>query len=809
MRSFFAVFVSLPSACISIRVVPINNRPQHAHHQDFSLLERSQLSSIIDGPNIPGRAGSGLFRSVALLLLALGPPSIRAFSLPSSRLPIGVASCTSDRREVAAHRATNHIGRLPRISMVEARPYTKGVYNPEEARSFFSTRPLQVISRGIEIFVRSSVFGVGLISDFVNKEIDANADARAKQCTELLVNLGPTFIKLGQSASVRSDLMPPAYLRSLKQLQDSVPAFSNDQAFSVILEDFKGRSPFVRVSEEPIAAASLGQVYKGQMRDGRIVAIKVLRPKLERNIALDLLLVRDVVAPLAKALQVPGDLVGTVDEWGIGLVDELNYKGEAANSVRFNTEMANSSLKHQVFAPDVVQDACSDRVLTTVWVDGERIDCCSTPDDVPRLCALAMNSYLEMMLQTGHLHCDPHPGNLLRTDDGRLCILDWGLVQQIPTERQLTLIEHVAHLTARDYKKIPNDLMRLGFVPNGAEDTLVESGVSDFLAKTYGTWQDGGGAANFNIPQLLDEVTKLSAGTSDGLFQIPPYFAYVAKAFSVLEGIGLTLDPTYSIVDETLPYISRRIVFDPSPRTAGALETFVYGNEEGKQLRVLNADRVETLLVGLKKYSDAIFVPAEFVQGTKSSEGEDESTENDDQGNEEPLILGGFDVEAAADQIFDVLLSEEDLPVQDIVLDQVALVLGASAREAWGFLREFLGTSIVLGRPRLDTLIDPLELFKGSPVLEMDSRDHEVLTAARKLADIASELLAGNEYVESAAGGPPAIQPTADELRRLVSMIADKLYTRRTAVQTVSRRLASKILLQTTERLENRGSYVP
>ena len=188
-----------------------------------------------------------------------------------------------------------------------------------------------------------------------------------------------------------------------------------------------------------------------------------------------------------------------------------------------------------------------------------------------------MNTYLEMMLEQGTLHCDPHPGNLLRTADGRLCVLDWGLVSTITPELQLTLIEHVAHLTAADYAKVPSDLVKLGFVPPGGEEVVRANGVSDFLSYTYSTWASGGGAAKLDVPALFNEVRKLAAGSADGIFQVPPYFAYIAKSFSVLEGIGLSVDKEYSIIQECLPYISRRIMTDPSPRTAGALETFIFG----------------------------------------------------------------------------------------------------------------------------------------------------------------------------------------------------------------------------------------
>ena len=111
-------------------------------------------------------------------------------------------------------------------------------------------------------------------------------------------------------------------------------------------------------------------------------------------------------------------------------------------------------MKGVVFAPPVIRELSSGKVLVTEWVQGERLDR-SSEKDLSKVCAIAMNTYLTMMLETGVLHCDPHPGNLFRTPDGRLCILDWGLVTTLQPDLQLTFIEHIAHLTSKDYEKVP------------------------------------------------------------------------------------------------------------------------------------------------------------------------------------------------------------------------------------------------------------------------------------------------------------------------------------------------------------------
>lgn len=247
------------------------------------------------------------------------------------------------------------------------------------------------------------------------------------ELSQLLTKLGPSFIKIGQSLSIRTDLLSPAYVRGLQTLQDQVPSFPTTIAKQMLEEEWGQPIDNVvsYISPEPVAAASLGQVYKATLKEnGQEVAIKVQRPDIMNQIALDMHLLREV-APIAKAaFNLNTDIVGTVDTWGAGFVDELDYMQEARNAETFTETIQTTPLTDVVFAPPVVNELSTRKVLTTEWVDGERLDK-SAQADVTILCSIAMNTYLTMMLETGLLHCDPHPGNLLRTPDGKLCILDW------------------------------------------------------------------------------------------------------------------------------------------------------------------------------------------------------------------------------------------------------------------------------------------------------------------------------------------------------------------------------------------------
>ena len=218
-----------------------------------------------------------------------------------------------------------------------------------------------------------------------------------------------------------------------------------------IIEDELGVSldeTFSMFSAEPVASASIGQVYRARVRStGEEVAVKVQRPKVLREVALDIFLLRWLAPYWADATESNTDAVALVDAWGAGFVDELDYEKEAAATKAFSEAMAARGL-NSVFAPEVVEELSSKHILTTKWVDGERL-ATSDAADVPRLCGVALNAYLTMLLDTGALHCDPHPGNLLRTRDGRLCILDFGMCLDVRPDLQLSLLEFIADLSGR------------------------------------------------------------------------------------------------------------------------------------------------------------------------------------------------------------------------------------------------------------------------------------------------------------------------------------------------------------------------
>ncbi|OEU13917.1 hypothetical protein FRACYDRAFT_158094, partial [Fragilariopsis cylindrus CCMP1102] len=312
-------------------------------------------------------------------------------------------------------------------------------------------------------------------------------------------------------------------------------------------------------------SASIGQVYKGKLRkDGMEVAVKVQRPKVLENVALDLYVLRSIIAPFNT------DFVALIDAWGSGFVDELDYRAEAKATKDFTKAMKERGLDSVVFAPEVMDELSSTHVLVTKWVDGERLST-SNEDDVPRLCGIALNTYLTMLLDTGTLHCDPHPGNLLRTPEGKLCILDWGMVLDVPKDLQLSLLEFIADLKAENYEDVPMDLVKLKFVPEDKLDELRQSGLTEMA-------EDSMSRSDSTTSTTVDVTTKIEQmrQQNTNVFSIPDYFVYMSRAFATLEGIGLSSNSNYSILKECYPYISKRLLTDDSPRARQALRMLIY-----------------------------------------------------------------------------------------------------------------------------------------------------------------------------------------------------------------------------------------
>lgn len=329
------------------------------------------------------------------LFVAEAPPAVLSFQNTGADLPRRTSS------DLHLHK-----GKVEKVQYGIDVPYTEAEYDPHAAETFYKDRPIASAARLTQLLSKSSGFIVDSLLDTKFNREEQMVEQRSTELLELVSELGPTCIKVGQALSTRTDLLPAKFAKGLTGLQDAVPPFSGELGRAVIEQELniKIDDAFSSLSLEPVASASIGQVYRGTLRDSGIeVAVKVQRPYVLSNVALDLYIMRKLAPMWKKSQDFNTDLVGLVDAWGEGFINELDYKAEARYTTEFSKSMKDRGLG-SVFAPEVIEELSSTHVLTTKWVDGERLSD-SDADDVPRLCGVALNAYLTMLLDTGTLHC--------------------------------------------------------------------------------------------------------------------------------------------------------------------------------------------------------------------------------------------------------------------------------------------------------------------------------------------------------------------------------------------------------------------
>lgn len=413
-----------------------------------------------------------------------------------------------------------------------------------------------------------------------------NSGKRAAELRDILTALGPTFVKLGQALSVRPDIVGPDAMNELRLLCDAVPSFSNEVAFAMIEEEL-GRTVdeiFNDMSPAPIAAASLGQVYRATLRsNGKEVAIKVQRPDMLRKVSLDLHCLK-TVARLAEGVQErftanKTDYTSLLREWARGTYKELDYENEAANSRRFSSLV-------KVRIPDIVVPAVYDaytsrKVLTMQWIEGRKLAECNSAE-INELVGKGVECFLFQLLSAGFFHSDPHTGNLMRLENGQLCVIDFGLMAEIDEVERNAMVSAIVHLANRDWPAVVQDFIALRFLPPDMDASQVEPVIGAILDQAL----EGGGARSINFQSLSEELALV---TFDFPFRIPPSFALLLRALSVLEGIALVGDPDFKLIMESFPFVSRLVMTDRSPQLRAALREILYkdGSFSVTRLRVL------------------------------------------------------------------------------------------------------------------------------------------------------------------------------------------------------------------------------
>ncbi|OVA16356.1 Protein kinase domain [Macleaya cordata] len=423
---------------------------------------------------------------------------------------------------------------------------------------------LSLVGRGVEIVWKLGLYWSALLSDFLVGRDQEVVPFRARQLRNLLCDLGPSFIKAGQVLANRPDIIREDYMNELCILQDDVPPFPNQVAFTIIEEELGQplESVFSKISSQTIAAASLGQVYRATLSDsGEDVAIKVVqRPGIEPIIYRDLFLFRTLASFLngisLQKLGCNAELI--VDEFGEKLLEELDYTLEARNIEDFLENFKNDPT---VKIPQVYKQLSGSRVLVMEWIDGIR---CTNPKaikeagiDVNGFLTVGVSAALRQLLEFGLFHGDPHPGNIFAMRDGRIAYVDFGNVAVLSQQNKQILIDAVVHAVNEDYAEMANDFTRLGFLASGTD-------VAPIVPALEAIWQNssGKGLSDFNFRSVTGKFNQL---VYQYPIRIPERFSLVIRSLLTQEGICFTLKPDFKFLEVAYPYVAKRLLTDPNP----------------------------------------------------------------------------------------------------------------------------------------------------------------------------------------------------------------------------------------------------
>ncbi|MEL6500404.1 MAG: AarF/ABC1/UbiB kinase family protein [Cyanobacteria bacterium J06623_1] len=436
-------------------------------------------------------------------------------------------------------------------------------YDAQAIASYYRFRPWQVIWRALAVVWLFGNFALHLYWDKITNREIANQPKRAREIRKIITALGPAYIKVGQALSTRPDLIRKDFLDELTKLQDQLPAFPNHVAFRIIESGLERsiEDVYREFSPNPIAAASLGQVYKAVLHSGETVAVKVQRPNLRPRLSLDLYLMR-VLAGWVEPwlpLNLGHDLTLIVDEFGLKLFEEIDYLNEARNAEKFAENFAGDP---EVKVPVIYNEFCNHFVLTLEWIDGIKLTDLAKLEaaglDADNLVRIGVTSGLRQLLEYGFFHADPHPGNLFATLDGRMAYIDFGMMDQLSEAMKETIASAVVQLINRDYEALARDFVNLGFLTPDTDIRPIIPALEIVLGNAVGE-----SVGDFNFKTITDEFSELMY---EYPFRLPAKFALIIRSLITQEGLALSLNPEFKIVEVSYPYVSQRLLTGESPQ---------------------------------------------------------------------------------------------------------------------------------------------------------------------------------------------------------------------------------------------------
>lgn len=368
-----------------------------------------------------------------------------------------------------------------------------------------------------------------------------------------LEELGPSFVKLGQSFSNRDDLLPQDLVLELQKLQDRVEVVDMD--VRLILEkslDIVVDEHFNQINTTPIAAASIAQVYKAQLKNGQDVILKIRRPNIEKTIQADILLLKDLVSLIDTYSEI-GDqinLKNALFAFEKSLLEELSLSNEKNNILRFQKNFKNDK---DTYVPEIFEDYCNNQILTMEYIDGTKITDVDTLEskqiDVAKLSEKGYQLFVSQILDYGFFHADPHAGNILVKDEGQIVFIDFGAVGVIPESDQTILESLILNFMARKADKIIRNLKKIAIYYSIPNDRQFENDVLEILNTIHNT-----SLKDINIAVIM---SKMKDVLKKNRLVMPDYFYLLFKGISLIDGVGRKINPDLDIVSSLKPYTKK------------------------------------------------------------------------------------------------------------------------------------------------------------------------------------------------------------------------------------------------------------
>jgi ubiquinone biosynthesis protein len=394
--------------------------------------------------------------------------------------------------------------------------------------------------------------GLQMISRKRREQVDRLT--RSERVRMALEELGPTFIKLGQVLSTRPDLIPVEFVEELSKLQDHVPPFAYAEVAQII-ESELGAAPgdiFQHFDETPLGAASIGQVHRARLKDGEEVVVKVQRPGIRKIIEVDLEIMLHLASLMERHLEEfqVNRPVRIVEEFARTLEKEIDYTIEASHIERFGRQFIDDAT---VYVPKVFRETTTERVLTMEYIDGvkaseiDRIE--EEGLDRKIITSRGADLILKQVFDHGFFHADPHPGNIFVLPGNVLCYLDFGMMGSIDRQTREDFADLVHSVVRRDESRAMQALLTLTQHDEEPDTRLLARDLSDFMGQhLYKPLKD------LQMEKLLHQLMEL---ISRHRLQIPPDLFLMMKALAIVEGVGLSLDPDFEMINQAAPFIQR------------------------------------------------------------------------------------------------------------------------------------------------------------------------------------------------------------------------------------------------------------